>query len=132
MQEGDLRIVGRRAAVLVGRAVGVDPAVRHELLGVGAPEARGAVDGPRGEDDEGVLRHAHIADEGVADAEAAGDGDGWIEAQGFGTDAREERELVDVDGGRGDATVRIRESCANLCAKASLDLGVLGEEVEDP
>jgi hypothetical protein len=73
MQKGKLSIVTSSAAIAVGLAIEVDPAIWYKFVGVGAPEVRGAVDGPRTEDDLGSCGDVLAQDCGWVDGVTNGD-----------------------------------------------------------
>lgn len=106
MQERDLREIRRRPAVIVRHGVPVlirvDPALRHELLAVLAPEDGRAVDCVRADDEPRALGDGFPGDGCVADGFAYCDGHGWVQAEHFLADAVEEGEGFEIgvcDGG---------------------------------
>lgn len=134
MQEGDLREVGRCAAVvvhhLVALLVRVDPPLRPELLARLAPEVRTAVDRVRAEDDArapGDLLACHVR---IAHRLADRRRHRRVQPQHFLADAVEQRhrlELVPGDGvvGRGDYGT-------DLLPESGLDVGMQAQQIAGP
>lgn len=91
VQKGQELIVALSAAVGVGLTrLRVDPALRAELAGLGAPDLGGPVHLPHGEDEGDALGDELLAaDVGVAHGLAHGDGDSRVEAQRLVHDAVE-------------------------------------------
>ena len=99
MQERQETVIAVRAAAVVRRAVGVEPALGFELESVGAPERGGGVDGPGREDDGGAFGDEVAGEGGVVGGDAHGEGDGGPEAQDLSADGVQVVAVVDVGGG---------------------------------
>ena len=130
MQEGNLRKVGRRAARVISRAVGVDPPLGEESVSVGAPELGAAVDSVGTEYDARALGDVLAGDGGVADGFADRDGDSGVQTEDLLADSVEEREGFQVRGG--DRVVTGRDTLADLRAQTLLHLRVEGQQVAGP
>jgi hypothetical protein len=134
VQEGDLGVVGRGAAVavagLAAGIVGVDPAVRQVLVTGGAPELRAAVDGVRDEQDARAMRYGVAGDDGVADGFADRGRHGGVQAEDLLADAVQEGHGFEV--APGDGVVGRGDALADFLTQAGLDVGVLAELVAAP
>lgn len=130
MQERQKAVITLRAAAVVSRAIGVEPALWFELERVRAPEGRGGVDRPGGEDDGRVLRDEVAGQCGVVGGHAHGEGDGRPEAEDLGADGVQVVAVVEVGGA--DFVLQGREFGADFGAEFGLDGGVFAEEVDAP
>ena len=93
MQEGQQREVALGAAVVVGAAgIGIDPALRAEQRGVGAPQRRRAVQPPDRHAEVRALRDGQAHDRGVADRDAPRQRHRRVQPHRFVADRVEPRE----------------------------------------
>lgn len=114
----------REVAAACTRLLGVEPALRYEFAGVGAPQLGRGVDGPGRERDGCAFGDGLAGNNGVADGDSDGEGDGREEAEGFVADGLEVAEAV--DGGRCDCFARAGNGGEDFFAQRGLDLGMLG------
>lgn len=130
VQERQESVVAVRAAAVVGRAVGVEPALGLEVERVRAPERRGRVDGVGGEDDVRVFGDEVAGEGGVVRGDAHGEGHGGPEAEDLGADGVQV--VAAVEGGGGYGVVWGGEVGADFGAELLLDGRVAAEEVDAP
>ena len=134
MEEGDLGKVGRCPAVVVGHSipvlVGVDPALRHKLVAIVAPEDGAAIDSVRAENDARSLGNMFPGDDGVTKGLANGDGDRREETKHLLADAIQQRERFQI--GMGDGAVARGDLLADLRSQALLDLRVQSQKIAGP